>query len=265
MGDGLLQVEGLKTYFPIRKGLLRRTVGHVKAVDGVSFAVEPGRTLGLVGESGCGKTTVARSIVRLIPATAGRVLLGRRDVFSAGRNELRRIRGEIGLVFQDSSGSLNPRMTAGTIIGEPLRVRGGIGGRRISERVVELLDKVGLSAGHFNRYPHEFSAGQRQRIGIARAMALRPRLLICDEPVSSLDVSIKAQILNLLKDLQEELGLTILFIAHDPAIVEFFCDVVAVMHGGRIVEMAEVEELYRNPRHPYTRALVSGVRQAGRA
>lgn len=263
MGDGLLQVEGLKTHFPIRKGLLRRTVGYVKAVDGVSFAIEEGRTLGLVGESGCGKTTVARSIVRLVPAMAGRVVFGRRDVLSAGRDELRRIRSEIGLVFQDSYGSLNPRMTVGAIVGEPLIVRGGIGRREIRERVVGLLGKVGLSAGHINRYPHEFSGGQRQRIGVARALALRPRLLICDEPVSSLDVSIKAQILNLLKDLQEELGFAILFIAHDLAVVEFFCDSVAVMHKGRIVELAGAEELYRNPQHPQTRRLISGVRQAG--
>jgi len=238
MGDELLQVENLKTYYPIRKGLLRRTAGYVKAVDGVSFAVEAGRTLGLVGESGCGKTTVARSIVRLVPATAGRILFGRRDVLSAGRDELRRIRSEIGLVFQDSFGSLNPRMTAGAIVAEPLKVRGRMAKREIGERVIELLGRVGLSAGHINRYPHEFSGGQRQRIGLARALALRPKLLICDEPVSSLDVSIKAQILNLLKDLQEELGFAILFIAHDLAVVEFFCDAVAVMHKGRIVEPA---------------------------
>ena len=241
MGDELLQVENLKTYYPIRKGLLRRTAGHVKAVDGVSFVIEEGRTLGLVGESGCGKTTVARSIVRLVPATAGRIRFGQRDVLSAGRDELRRIRSEIGLVFQDSYGSLNPRMTAGAIVGEPLKVWGGIGRREIGERVVELLGKVGLSASQAGRYPHEFSAGQRQRIGIARALALGPRLLICDEPVSSLDVSIKAQILNLVKDLQEEFGFAILFIAHDPAVVRFFCDAVAFMQRGRIVELAGTE------------------------
>ncbi len=240
MGDELLQVENLKTYYPIRKGLLRRTAGYVKAVDGVTFAVKAGRTLGLIGESGCGKTTVARSIVRLVPATAGRVLFGQRDVLSAGRDELRRIRSKIGLVFQDSFGSLNPRMTAGATVAEPLNVWGGIGRREIGERVVELLGKVGLSAAQAGRYPHEFSAGQRQRIGVARALALRPKLLICDEPVSSLDVSIRAQILNLLKDLQEELGFAILFIAHDLAVVDFFCDVVAVMHKGRIVEPAGI-------------------------
>jgi len=234
MGDELLQVENLRTHYPIRKGLLGRTVGHVRAVDGVSFAIEAGRTLGLVGESGCGKTTVARSIVRLVPATGGRILFREKDVLSAGRDELRRIRSEIGLVFQDSYGSLNPRMTAGAIVGEPLKVWGRIGRGEIGERVSEMLGKVGLSAAQANRYPHEFSGGQRQRIGIARALVLRPRLLICDEPVSSLDVSIRAQILNLLKDLQEALGFAILFIAHDPAVVEFFCNVVAVMHKGRI-------------------------------
>jgi len=256
MGDELLQVENLKTYYPIRKGLLRRTAGYIKAVDGVSFAIGEGRTLGLVGESGCGKTTIARSIVRLVPATAGRVLFGQRDVLSAGRDELRRIRREIGLVFQDSYGSLDPRMTAGAIVAEPLRVWGGIAGREIGERVVELLGKVGLSAAQAARYPHEFSAGQRQRIGVARALALRPKLLICDEPVSSLDASIKAKILNLLKDLQDQLGFAVLFIAHDPAVTEFFCDAVAVMHKGRIVEPAGPEQLYRNPRHPYTRTLI---------
>jgi len=234
MGDKLLQVENLKTYYPIKKGLLGRTAGCVKAVDGVSFAIEAGRTLGLVGESGCGKTTVARSIVRLVPATAGRILFREKDVLSAGPDELRRIRREIGLVFQDSYGSLNPRMTAGAIIADPLKVWCGIGRVEIGERVSELLGKVGLSAAQANRYPHEFSAGQRQRIGIARALVLRPKLLICDEPVSSLDVSIRAQILNLLKDLQEELGFAVLFIAHNPAVVEFFCDAVAVMHKGRI-------------------------------
>jgi len=218
--------------------LLGRTVGHIRAVDGVSFAIEAGRTLGLVGESGCGKTTVARSIVRLVPATGGRIVFGQRDVLSAGSDELRRIRSEIGLVFQDSYGSLNPRMTAGAIVADPLKVWGRIGRGEIGERVSEMLGKVGLSAAQANRYPHEFSAGQRQRIGIARALALRPRLLICDEPVSSLDVSIRAQILNLVKDLQEELGFAVLFIAHDPAVVEFFCDAVVVMHKGRIVETA---------------------------
>jgi len=258
----LLKVENLRTYFPIRKGLLRRTVGYVKAVDAVSFTIEAGQTLGLVGESGCGKTTLARSIVRLVSVTEGRVVFDGRDVLSARRDALRRIRGEIGLVFQDSYGSLNPRMTAGDTVGEPLKVWGGIGRSEVAERVGALLSKVGLSVEHVNRYPHEFSGGQRQRIGVARALALGPKLVICDEPVSSLDVSIQAQILNLLKDLQDEFGLTFLFIAHDLAAVEFFCDVVAVMFMGRIVERASAEELYRNPLHPYTRTLISAVPRA---
>jgi len=259
----LLEVEDLKTYFPVKRGLLRRTVGYIKAVDGISFAIKAGQTLGLVGESGCGKTTVVRSIVRLAPARAGRVIFEQRDVLSAGKDELRRIRREIGLVFQDSYSSLNPRMTVGAIVGEPLKVHGEIRGSEITERVAELLSKVGLSSEHINRYPHEFSGGQRQRIGVARALVLEPKLVICDEPVSALDVSIQSQILNLLKDLQEELGLTLLFIAHDLAVVRFFCDVVAVMYMGRIVELAEVDQLYRNPLHPYTRALISAVPQAG--
>lgn len=259
----LLEVEDLKTYFPVKRGLLRRTVGYIKAVDGVSFAIKAGQTLGLVGESGCGKTTVVRSIVRLAPARAGRVIFEQRDVLSAGKDELRRLRREIGLVFQDSYSSLNPRMTVGAIVGEPLKVHGEIGSSEITERVAELLSKVGLSSEHINRYPHEFSGGQRQRIGVARALVLEPKLVICDEPVSALDVSIQSQILNLLKDLQEELGLTLLFIAHDLAVVRFFCDVVAVMYMGKIVELAEADQLYRNPQHPYTRALISAVPQAG--
>jgi oligopeptide/dipeptide ABC transporter ATP-binding protein len=258
----LLKVENLRTYFPIRKGLLRRTEGYVKAVDGVSFGIKAGQTLGLVGESGCGKTTLARSIVRLVSVTEGRVVFDGRDVLSAGRDELRRLRGEIGLVFQDSYGSLDPIMTVGDIVGEPLKVQGVIRRCEVGERVMDLLSKVGLSVEHVNRYPHEFSGGQRQRIGVARALALGPKLVICDEPVSSLDVSIQAQTLNLLKDLQEEFGLTFLFIAHDLAVVEFFCDVVAVMLMGRIVEQASAEELYRNPLHPYTRALISAVPRA---
>ena len=258
----LLKVENLRTYFPIRKGLLRRTVGYVKAVDGVSFAIEAGQTVGLVGESGCGKTTLARSIVRLVSVTEGRVVFDGRDVLSAGRDALRRIRGEIGLVFQDSYGSLDPRMTVGDTVGEPLKVWGKIGRSEVAERVGALLSKVGLSRHYMNRYPHEISGGQRQRVGVARALALGPKLVICDEPVSSLDVSIQAQILNLLKDLQEEFGLTFLFIAHDLAVVEFFCDVVAVMFMGRIVERASADELYRNPLHPYTRTLISAVPQA---
>jgi peptide/nickel transport system ATP-binding protein len=279
--DGyLLKVNNLKTYFPIKRGLLRRTVGYVKAVDGISFGIRAGRspapdrarlrragqTLGLVGESGCGKTTVARSIVRLVPATAGEVVFDGIDVLSAGKNKLRQIRRQIGLIFQDPYSSLNPRMTIGDIVSEPLKVQSHWGHQVVGwkngdvrERVAVLLSKVGLSPEHINRYPHEFSGGQRQRIGVARALALEPKLVICDEPVSSLDVSIQSQILNLLKDLQQELGLTYLFIAHDLAVVEFFCDIVAVMYMGKIVEQAEAEELYRNPLHPYTQALMSAI------
>jgi len=257
----LLRVDDLRTYFPIRKGLLRRTVGHMKAVDGVSFSVGTGQTLGLVGESGCGKTTVARTIVRLIPATSGDVFFKGTNVLSADGNKLRAIRREMSLIFQDPYGSLNPRMTVGDIIAEPIRVHRKSTGDEISERVAELLGKVGLSADHINRYPHEFSGGQRQRRGIARALALEPELVLCDEPVSALDVSIQSQVLNLLKDLQDEFGLTYLFIAHDLAVVEFACDEIAVMYMGKIVERASVERLYENPLHPYTRALMSAIPQ----
>lgn len=260
----LLKVDGLRTYFPIKKGLLRRTAGYVKAVDGVSFGIEKGQTLGLVGESGCGKTTVARSIVRLVPATAGKVLFEQRDILSADKVELRRLRSQISLIFQDPYGSLNPRMTIGNIVGEPLKVHKRVTGSELTERVMVLLLKVGLSPDYMNRYAHEFSGGQRQRIGIARALTLKPKLIICDEPVSALDVSIQSQILNLLKDLQEEFGLTFLFIAHDLAVVEFFCNIVAVMYMGRIVEQATAQELYRNPLHPYTRALISAVPEVER-
>jgi oligopeptide transport system ATP-binding protein len=257
----LLKVGNLKTYFVIRKGLLRRTVGHVKAVDGVSFAIPAGQALGLVGESGCGKTTVARSIVRLVPATEGSIVFDQIDVLSADKVKLQELRRQISLIFQDPYGSLNPRMTVGNIIGEPLKIQKKITGSELSERVALLLSKVGLSPEHINRYPHEFSGGQRQRIGIARALALEPKLVICDEPVSALDVSIQSQILNLLKELQEEFGLTYLLIAHDLAVVEFACDIVAVMYLGKIVERAAAEELYRNPLHPYTRALMSAIPQ----
>jgi len=258
---GLLTVENLKTYFVIKKGLLRRITGYIKAVDGVSFKIQAGQTLGLVGESGCGKTTVARTIVRLIPATEGRIVFGQVDVLSADKKQLRELRRQISLIFQDPFGSLNPRMTVGNIVGEPLKVQKGITGSELTDRVAVLLSKVGLSPGHMNRYPHEFSGGQRQRIGIARALSLEPRLVVCDEPVSALDVSIQSQILNLLKDLQEEFGLTYLFIAHDLAVVEFACDAIEVMYMGRIVEKASSEELFKNPLHPYTRALMTAIPQ----
>ena len=257
----LLKVDNLKTYFPIRKGLLRRTVGHVKAVDDISFAIRKGQSLGLVGESGCGKTTAARSIIRLVPVTSGNVVFDGIDVLSAEKEQLYAVRRDISIIFQDPFGSLNPRMTIGNIIGEPIKIHKKTKGQELTEQVAELLTKVGLSPDHINRYPHEFSGGQRQRIGVARALALRPKLVICDEPVSALDVSIQSQILNLLKELQEEFSLTYLFIAHDLAVVEFFCDIVAVMYLGKIVEQANSQQLYRNPLHPYTKALMSAIPQ----
>jgi oligopeptide transport system ATP-binding protein len=261
----LLKVEGLRTYFPIKAGLLRRTIGYVKAVDGVSFSIPAGKTLGLVGESGCGKTTTARTIARLVPHTAGSVLFGDVDVLSAAGPQLRKLRQEIAVIFQDPYSSLNPRMTIANIVGEPLRYHKIASGSELMDRVAELLKKVGLSPNHINRYPHEFSGGQRQRIGIARALSLNPKLMICDEPVSALDVSIQSQILNLLKDLQDEFGLTYLFIAHDLAVVEYISDVIAVMYLGKIVERADAKELYQNPLHPYTQTLISAIPQVDSA
>jgi len=258
-GEAILEVSGLKTYFPVRHGVLSRTQGWVKAVDDVSFAVRRGKTLGLVGESGCGKTTVGRTILRLIPATAGKVIFDGIDIFNLPRNELRTLRRRMQIIFQDPVGSLNPRMTVGTIVGEALTVHGIARGKERNQRVAELLERCGLSASHINRYPHEFSGGQRQRIGIARALALNPDLIICDEPVSALDVSIQSQILNLLNDLQAEMGLSYLFIAHNLAVVEHFSDDLAVMYLGKIVEIASAEAIYQNPKHPYTQALLSAV------
>ncbi|MCD4831293.1 MAG: ATP-binding cassette domain-containing protein [Anaerohalosphaeraceae bacterium] len=255
----LLNVENLKVWFPVRRGLFRKTVGHIRAVDGVSFDIAQGKTLGLVGESGCGKTTAARSIINLIPATSGRVRFDGRNIAKAGRKELHKIRREISIIFQDPYSSLNPRMTVGSIIGEPLKVHNIASGSELTDRVESLLKRVGLSPAHINRYPHEFSGGQRQRIGIARALCLEPKLVICDEPVSALDVSIQSQIMNLLKDLQDEFGLTYLFIAHDLAVVEFVSDFVAVMYLGKIVESASAEEIYKNPLHPYTKMLLSAI------
>lgn len=258
-GNEILAIRDLKTYFPVRRGVLSRVHAWVKAVDGVSFSVQRGKTLGLVGESGCGKTTVGRTILRLIPATAGQVNFDGQDVFTLGRSELRALRRRMQIIFQDPFGSLNPRMTVGTIVGEALTVHGIARGRERDRIVAELLERCGLSASYVRRYPHEFSGGQRQRIGIARALALSPDLIICDEPVSALDVSIQSQILNLLKDLQEEMGLSYLFIAHNLAVVEHFSHEVAVMYLGRIVEKAPAEEIYRNPKHPYTQALMSAI------
>lgn len=255
----MLQVRDLRTWFPVRRGLLRKTVGYVRAVDHVNFDVHRKETLGLVGESGCGKSTVGRTILRLIPATSGGVTFNGRDVFAADRRELKKLRRQMQIVFQDPVGSLNPRMTIGQIIGEPIAVHRLARGAELHQRVASLLTRVGLSPDYARRYPHEFSGGQRQRIGIARALALEPSFIVCDEPVSALDVSIQSQILNLLSELQDDLGLSYLFIAHNLAVVEHFCDRVAVMYLGKIVEIADRESIYRNPRHPYTRALLSAA------
>ncbi|MHC4717005.1 MAG: ABC transporter ATP-binding protein [Planctomycetota bacterium] len=256
--EQLVVVRDLKTYFPVRGGLWRKR--YVRAVDGVSFDIPAGRTLALVGESGSGKTTVGRTILRLVTATAGQVLFEGADVLSLPGGQMRELRRHMSMIFQDPAGSLNPRMTVGNIVAEPLKVHGTCRNRfERRARVAELLSRVGLSPDHAKRYRHEFSGGQRQRIGIARALATRPKFIVCDEPVSALDVSIQAQILNLLNDLQDELGLTYLFIAHNLAVVEHFADVVAVMYLGRIVEIADRDELYANPLHPYTHALFTAV------
>jgi len=257
----LLKIEDLCTHFPVRRGLLRHTVGHIRAVDGVSLSIGRGQTLGLVGESGCGKSTVGRTILRLIPATSGRVVFDEQDVFAANRGSLKKLRRQMQIVFQDPVGSLNPRMTVGKIIGEPILVHRLAQGSELEDRVAGLMRRVGLSPEYAQRYPHEFSGGQRQRIGIARALALEPRFIVCDEPVSALDVSIQSQILNLLSDLQDELSLSYLFIAHNLAVVEHFCDHVAVMYLGRIVEIADRDSLYAHPSHPYTQALLSAAPQ----
>ena len=251
-------------HFPIRKGFVRHVVGHIRAVDGVTFAIKSGETLSLVGESGCGKTTTGRCIFRAYDPTTGQILYRRPDgqvvdIATLDRNALKPYRREIRTIFQDPYSSLNPRMNVLDIVGEPLRVNEGLTGRALEDRVAVLLRQCGLRAEYMHRYPHAFSGGERQRIGIARALALNPRLVVCDEGVSALDVSVRAQILNLLQDLQEQYKLTYLFIAHDLSVVEYISDRVAVMYVGKLVELAETEELYVNPNHPYTEALLSAV------
>lgn len=267
----LIEVRNLKKYFPVRKGLLQRVVDRVKAVDDISFTINHGETLGLVGESGCGKTTAGRAILRLVEPNEGDIIFRSRrlaregeshreiDVARASPQDLKALRRDMQIIFQDPFSSLNPRMNIADIIAEPLKVQGVSRRRERQERIVELMQAVGLSKDHMGRHPHEFSGGQRQRIGIARALALNPQLIVADEPVSALDASIQAQVLNLLEDLQEEFGLTYLFIAHDLSVVKHISDRVAVMYLGRLVELANTEELFANPLHPYTEALMSAV------
>ncbi|HKO26744.1 MAG TPA: dipeptide ABC transporter ATP-binding protein [Solirubrobacteraceae bacterium] len=260
-GANLLEVRNLVKHFPITRGIIfQKHIGAVKAVDDISFEVKRGETLGIVGETGCGKSTTAKLLVRLLDPTSGTILFEGQDVAAGGKDELKGLHRQMQMVFQDPYSSLNPRKTVGSIIGEPFAIHGllkGSGERR--KRVQELMDRVGLNPEHYNRFPHEFSGGQRQRIGVARAIALEPKLLVADEPVSALDVSIQAQVLNLLRNLQREMGLTLIFIAHDLSVVRHMCDRVAVMYLGKVVEVAPSDELYSFPRHPYTGALLSAV------
>jgi len=260
MTDDLLTVTGLTRYFPVKRGVIfQKTVAHVRAVDGIDFSLPAGKTLGIVGESGCGKTTTGRMIARLDEPTAGRIVFDGKDITHMRPGQMRPLRREIGMIFQDPYSSLNPRHTVGAIVGAPLRIQHVRTEQGIKRTVQNLLELVGLNPEHYNRYPHEFSGGQRQRIGVARTLALRPKLIVADEPVSALDVSIQAQVINLLDDLQDELGLSYVIIAHDLAVVRHISDQVAVMYLGKIVEFADRDELYASPRHPYTVALLSAV------
>ena len=259
MSNNLLEILELRKYYPVRPGFLSGHAGDVKAVDGVSLTIHEGETLGLVGESGCGKTTLGKVIIRLEEPTGGEVLFRERNIFSLKGDDLKRYRREVQMIFQDPSASLDPRMTAGDSIGEALLIHGMEDEEERLGRVEELLEEVGLEASHASRYPHEFSGGQKQRIGIARALALRPSLIIADEPVSALDISIQAQILNLLTELKREHNLSLLFIAHNMGVIRYLCDRVAVMKAGRIVEVGEVEEIFTAPEHPYTKALLEAA------
>ena len=259
-GETILEVKNLVKHFPITKGFIfQRQVGAVKAVDDVSFSIRQGETLGLVGESGCGKTTTGRVILRLMDATSGEARFEGQNIFKLGKEELRRMRRNMQIIFQDPYSSLNPRMTVGDIIGEPLEIHNLARGKEKVRRVQELLNVVGLSPYHANRYPHEFSGGQRQRIGVARALALNPKFIVCDEPVSALDVSVQSQVVNLLVDLKQKYGIAYLFISHDLSVVQYISDRVAVMYLGEIVETATSADLYQEPLHPYTKALLSAV------
>ncbi len=255
----LLEVKNLKKHFPIRSGIFSKVTGYVKAVDGIDFSIKPGEILGLVGESGCGKTTAGRVVLGLMPPTAGQVAFEGIDIFTLGKEKLRRARQHMQIIFQDPYASLNPRMTVAQIVGEPLYIHLHMGGAQRRRKVADILKTVGLDAGCMQRYPHEFSGGQRQRIGIARALALEPKLIVCDEAVSALDVSIQAQVINLLEDLQTRFGFAYLFIAHDLSVIKHISSRVAVMYLGKIVETADTDALYKNPLHPYTEALLSAV------
>ncbi len=257
--EALLNVIGLKKYFPVKKGFFARTVAHVKAVNGVSFAMKKGQCVGLVGESGCGKTTVGRTILKLLEPTGGQALFEGRDIFSLSSADLKALRPKMQIIFQDPYSSLNPRMTVMNIVGDAMQVHGIASGDKLKRKVRDILHRVGLNPDYATRYPHEFSGGQRQRIGIARAIALDPSIIICDEAVSALDVSIRAQIINLLEDLQRDLNLSYLFISHDLSVVRYISDRVAVMYLGEIVEDADCDELFSRPLHPYTQALLSAI------